>query len=333
MVDTLEYAELLPLTEIGKGGEGRIFASGTKRGVVFKEYMQSSRNPANRSALEELISLRASWSREEHAWLGERTVWPDKVVLNRGAFAGFTMPLISDQYFRRFGIRSSPRRVPCEWNYLSMRSKYRSNPNLVSEVPDVRVDQALQLVLDLAKTMSFLHRHGVVVGDVTGRNLLRTDTPSLRALIIDCDSFRIEGRKGVSPPKQSPDWDDPDLVGTETTQSSDIYKLALAAFRAVWGATTDRPQRGLNPVPDGVPKELCSLIVESTAPASRPSAADWVQRLGTSVAWAARHGNRPAVMVAQEPVTATPPPPRPVRPASPGTTPRPIIPMKGPLSQ
>lgn len=329
MVDTLEYAELLPLTEIGKGGEGRIFASGAKRGVVFKEYMQSSRNPANRSALEELINLRGSWSREELSWLGERTVWPDKVVLNRGAFAGFTMPLISDHYFRRFGIRSSPRRVPCEWNYLSMRKKYQKNPNLVSDVPDMPTDKALHLVLDLAKTMSFLHRHGIVVGDVSGRNLLWTDTPSLRALIIDCDSFRIEGHKGVSPPKQSPDWEDPDLVGAETTQHSDIYKLALAAYRAVWGATTDRPRPGLAPVPDGVPKELCALIEESTASTKRPTAADWVQRLGTSVAWAAQHGNRPVVTVAPNSGSTNPPPTSQVRPVHPNTTTRPIIPMKG----
>jgi hypothetical protein len=83
------------------------------------------------------------------------------------------------------------------------------------------------------------------------------------------------------PPKQTPEWDDPTLTSYETTQASDVYKLALAAYRAVWIASSDRPpaDRGATPLPDGIPPELAQFIGSSVAPAGRPTAHDWMDGL------------------------------------------------------
>ena len=138
--------------------------------------------------------------------------------------------------------------------------------------------------------------------------------PSPRVLLIDCDGIRPVGGGGVVTPKQSPDWDDPTLTHHQTTQASDVYKLALAAYRAVWLASSDRPPAGLatTATPDGVPQELARLIAESAVPSGRPTAQDWADRLTRATLL---HG-RPVVPM--PPVAAprpTPPPsPAPVRP-------------------
>lgn len=282
------------LQELGRGGEGVVYSAATLGDRVYKEFLSAAYTTPDQAALDRLIGLQSQWSPEERVWLTQRTVWPETMVLEQGRLKGFVMPSIEKRYFRRHGIRQNPKTVLCEWNYLSMRTKFQSNPNIVSEVPRVSPVDALALVHDLSKTMKLLHKYGVIVGDISGKNLLWTDSPNLQVMIIDCDSFRIAGSGGVASPKQSPDWDDPYLNGKPTSQESDVYKLALAAYRSVWAVGTDRPQPPnftLAPKPDGVPDELASLITRSLAETGRPSAEEWESVL----AMPARFRGRPAV--------------------------------------
>lgn len=317
------------LDELGRGGEGVVFSVPSLGGRVYKEFLSAAYTTPDHSALDRLIELQSQWTPEERVWLLQRTVWPETMVVEQGRLKGFVMPGIHKRYFRRHGIRQNPRTVLCEWNYLSLRTKFQSNPNIVSEVPRVTPLDALSLVHDLAKTIKLLHKYGVIVGDISGKNLLWTDSPSLQVMIIDCDSFRISGQGGVASPKQSPDWDDPYLNGKPTSQESDIYKLALAAYRSVWGAGTDRPHSpnfDLPPTPNGIPTELCSLIVRSMAENNRPSAEEWEEILAAP----ARFRGRPTVkmgITAPKVVSTT------TSNATPISTPRPIINLHGNVSE
>ncbi len=279
------------LTEIGKGGEGRVYRISSMPGLVYKEFVDFPGHTPSRSALEELMGLLHQMTAAERSWISDRTTWPQTLVLDGNKMKGFLMPIIGQQYFRKYGIRANPKTVACEWNYLSMREKYAQNKNIYSEIPQVTPFGALSAVVDLARTMAILHKYQIVVGDISGRNLLWTDTPSLRVMVIDCDSFHPEGKVGVSPPKQSPDWEDPALTSPLTTMQSDIYKLALAAFRGIWAATTDRPLVGNRPIPsvtDGVPEVVRLLIEKSVANGPRPTAQEWVDNLSQAVAFAGR---------------------------------------------
>lgn len=279
------------LIEIGKGGEGRVFTVRSMPGFVYKEFVEFPGHTPNKSALEELMGSLQQMSPDERSWLSERTTWPQTLVMDGNKMKGFLMPLIGQQYFKKYGIRANPKNVACEWNYLSMRSKYEGNKNIYSEVPRVTHFGAFSAVVDLCKTTEILHRYNIVIGDMSGRNLLWTDVPTLRVMVIDCDSFHLEGKVGVSPPKQSPDWEDPALATPLTTKESDLYKLALAAYRGVWAATTDRPLAGNKPiphVPDGVPEILRSLIERSIGASPRPSAKEWVDSLKQAVAFNGR---------------------------------------------
>lgn len=285
------------LQELGRGGEGVVYSAPQLGNRVYKEFLASAYTTPDQSALERLIGLQARWTPDERMWLNQRTVWPETVVLEHGRLRGFVMPSIEKRFFRRHGIRTNPKTVLCEWNYLSLRTKFQSNPNILSEVPKISPVDALALVYDLSKTMSILHKYDVIIGDISGKNLLWTDLPNLQVMIIDCDSFRIAGSGGVASPKQSPDWDDPFLNGKPTSQESDIYKLALAAYRSIWAAGTDRPQPSnftRVPKPDGVPNELFNLITRSLAEDGRPTAEEWESVL----AMPARLRGRPEVKMA-----------------------------------
>jgi DNA-binding helix-hairpin-helix protein with protein kinase domain len=173
--------------------------------------------------------------------------------------------------------------------------------------------------------MKILHKHGVIIGDISGKNLLWTDTPSFQVMVIDCDSFRILGEGGVASPKQSPDWDDPHLNGKATSQESDVYKLAVAAFRAIWASGTDRPLAPnyvVPAAPPGIPNEIRELITSSLQPNDRPTADEWEKAL----AMPAMFRGRPAVKMG----TSTG-----LRPSTPNSsagtpmgTPRPTLIMK-----
>lgn len=293
-MNTVSYGQLVnsgQLEEIGRGGEGRVMTVGAMSGTVYKEYLEFQGHLPNRTALEELINLPQRMSASDRQWIAERTTWPHTVVEDGGRLKGFLMPVIGPQFFRVHGARAAPKRVACEWNYLSLRHRFRNQPNIVTEVPDVTPMDALGVVLDLARTMKVFHEHDVVLGDLSGRNLLWTDTPRLAVMVIDCDSFRYEDRPGVAPSKQSPDWEDPALTSPLTTRESDKYKLALAAYRAVWSAGTERPDPSIAripPPPDGVPAVLGDLVERGLRASNRPEPGEWVKALENAVRFAGR---------------------------------------------
>lgn len=314
--------------ELGKGGEGQVFAIPHRPNLVYKQYLQAAATAPGQSALQSLIDLKSTMSPSEQTWLSERTIWPETIVVDQGRMCGFLMRKITPEYFRKQGIRSNPRNVLCEWNLLAMRDRYLRNPNIVSTVPHIEPFDALRLIVDLTKTVALLHKYRVIVGDMSGRNLLWTDTPAWRVLIIDCDSLRVDGSSGVASPKQSPDWDDPHLNGGATTQSSDIYKLGLAAFRGVWAATTDRPDHSVPlRVPDGVPEDLSNLVLASTGMSDRPTADEWLRRLEPSI----KFGGRPVLDLNKQTPTKQPlSPTAAVPPTSLPQKQRPIIKMNEP---
>jgi len=266
------------LQVIGRGGEGAVYSVANLENRVYKEFFATSRSMSDLIALEGLIELPNQWTEQERVWLTQRTVWPETMVLDQSRLKGFIMPRIEKSYFRKHGVEQNSKSIFYEWNYLTFRNKFLSNPKIVSEMPRVSTIDAISLVHDLSKTIKLLHKYGVIIGDISGKNLLWTDTPNLQVMIIDCDSFKIADPGDVAWPKQSPNWEDPFLNGNPTSQESDIYKLALAAYRAIWAVGTDCPQPpifSLAPKPSGVPDVLASLITRSLAKASRPTAEEW----------------------------------------------------------
>jgi DNA-binding helix-hairpin-helix protein with protein kinase domain len=294
-----------PLEVLADGGEAQVLSVARRPGVLFKRYTTRAVDPVEQRALENLIGLPRAMADQDRATVLARTAWPTALVVDQGRVVGLLLPRAGTEYYRRHGIASAPKRVVCDWTYLAYRQSYQTNKNLVSDVPRLTTLEVARLVLDLATTMAALHRNGLVLGDVSSRNVLWTNNPELRAYVIDCDSFHPVGDTSPAATKQTPDWDDPSLSVGATTEQSDVYKLGLAAYRAVWASGSGRPP----PVPpnnsvDGVPDGLVSLISRSTQTTGRPTAQQWVDELGATL----RFGGRPVIAVAPRPAAPTPPP-------------------------
>ena len=286
------------LTELASGGEGIVHEIAGQPQLVFKEYKRIVLPKLNTVALEGLADLESQIPHSDWARIADRTTWPHTLVYDGGQVVGFLMDRIPATYYKKYGLRQSPRTVPCEWNYIIHRGS-TSAASMVSEIPTVDVKAILSLIKDLAVTVQVLHRSGVVVGDMSGKNLIWDIAPSPRVLLIDCDSFRLDGRPSTTDAKQSPEWVDPTVGAGQTTMQSDIYKLGLAAFRSLWQATAGDPSptRLNRDIPDGVSRDLVQLIESSTARSGRPTADDWVQLLDRID----RFGGRPVLGARQVP--------------------------------
>lgn len=274
------------LIELGRGNEGIVYRIAGDTSRVYKEYTSDCSTGPSRQALDALIHLRAGMSDADRSWLDLRAAWPQAVVDDGPRMAGFTMDPLPAGLYRRYGMRNAPKQVVCSWMYLAMQDPSRSNPLLLDEIPILTSRQLWALILDLSRLIELLHRHDIVLGDMSGGNLLWTDSPEPQAFLIDCDSFRLAGSGGVGTPKQTPDWDDPTLNGAPTNKESDIYKLGLAAFRAIAHAKTDRPTPAitssyLEPYCHSATAAvvLAGLIGASVASSNRPTASDWVNQM------------------------------------------------------
>ena len=97
---------------------------------------------------------------------------------------------------------------------------------------------------DFAAVLHFVHKNGLVVGDLSARNgLYRLDErPSV--MLVDCDAIRVRGTMAAMAQLNSPDWDPPEKM---LTQSSDRYKFGLFVLRCLSSgeqiSTTRDPSR------------------------------------------------------------------------------------------
>ena len=237
------------LSELGQGAEGKVFEISNSQDLVYKEFFVVSSSPPNLVALERLVEVSMSMKSDEKKWLDERALTPKKAIVENRKLRGYLMKKIPKEFYCLHGVKARPRNTPCDWNFLSMRHTFSSNNNLVSDVPVLSTKNTLELLLDLSKTIEIFHRYDIILGDISGRNLLWSSVPKLKVLLIDCDGFRVRGSGSVNHPKQTPDWMDPTISNNMTNQSSDIYKLGLAAYRAIWCHPTNMPQKDIAPPP------------------------------------------------------------------------------------
>jgi DNA-binding helix-hairpin-helix protein with protein kinase domain len=284
------------LEQLGAGGEGTVYRVATQSGLAYKEYKSATLAHIDLPTFTRRVAFPSQLQGDDQSLIAAHTVWPQRLVNENGQLRGFTMQLIPDRFFRRYGLAANPKRVPCEWNYLAYRSEPRP-PHFLSEIPDPSTTEVIRLLQQLARLVELFHRHGFIVGDISGKNLLWSVNP-VEVLIIDCDSIRLQAETGTGGQKESPGWADPALAGRPTSHDSDVFKLGVAAYRALWrdpiGAVQPSAIRSAR-TPD-IPPGLIDLVERSVRPTGRPSAAQWVQTLDNLN----RFGGRPVIAV--EPV-------------------------------
>jgi len=246
--------------------------------VVYKEYNQSVLPGLDAMALAAMVGLLTELGAAESRWLCERIAWPAALVEEHGRTAGFLMRAIPDRFLfemRSLGATATGSRRPENFEYLLNDDVYVAGIGLSISERD-----RLLLLTDLASVLYRLHRVGIVVGDLSPKNLLFTMDPRPECFLVDCDAMRLRGAS-VLTQAETPDWAVP--AGEEkATRASDVYKFGLLAVRLFARHQTSTDPAALS----AVHPALGALARASLDPdpSRRPTPVLWAAQLGSALA-------------------------------------------------
>jgi DNA-binding helix-hairpin-helix protein with protein kinase domain len=227
----------------------------------------------NTAALAHLIDLPQTLTEAEQKVLHSRTAWPLAQVTDGNTTVGFIM-----------------HRAPsCFWGETAAGTKLRELQYLLYEPRPLWQDIGLldtagrlEFVHQTAELFKLLHRHDLIVGDVSMKNLLWSPPP-VRPLLLDCDGIRPVWLPPVLARAETPDWIDPLAGPTKLSADSDRYKLALLVGRVLTRRSHIVPGEPLRLLPN-IPPEIADRITATFADAAgavgtRPTAAAWLDAL------------------------------------------------------
>lgn len=275
--------------ELGRGGEGAVFALPDRPGTVAKLYHEPPDEPRARK----LVAM-AALSTDA---LSRVAAWPSGYLRRDGAVAGFLMPRVDGH--KNVHLLYGPR----------SRAK---------EFPAASYAFLVRAAANLARAFAVVHEHGHVVGDVNDK--IAMVSPQATVTLVDCDSFQVRHEGALLPCDVGvPTHQPPELQhvtsfrGLERTARHDTFGLAVAVFqllflarhpfsgaflgegemsierairesRFVYGAGAEAAQ--MRPPPFSLPLSAVGLRVTSLferafarPAAERPTASEWVDAL------------------------------------------------------
>jgi hypothetical protein len=338
-VSIVERSTLKMGKKIGDGGEGEVYLVTNKPSDVFKVFKDAVRSELNESGLASTIGLLELMSPADRAFIASRAAWPHTLVKDKGSFGGFLMPLLPSDYFCLHGGKGSPIEGMNDWNKLTFRKAWMNNPNLESNSPALWYPSGrdtdslnasekkkrislLKLLKDLSQVFEILHKHNIVVGDVSGRNILWSRQNGDSVMLIDCDGCRINKTVGVTKAKQSPEWFDPHLNGP-TNIESDLYKLAIAIYRGYFSDSLGKPEHNSVSLVSNADREIQRLSLRGVGQSARPTASEWVNALSNLITESENDG-RPVIVIDKSGPHSSANPSPSGRPQTPTDIPRPL---------
>lgn len=270
--------------EVGRGGEGTVYAVLGRPGAVAKIYAQLP-DAERVDKITTMVGLYAA-----NSALGEWCAWPRSLLRDgAGTCRGFLMARVE--------------------GHTAIHDLY--NPEHRKAIlPEVGWEFLVRTAANCARMFASLHGFGVVVGDVNERNLLVGRDATVH--LVDCDSFQIRTSKrlfttGVGVVDYTP----PELQGVDFrsavhTPNHDRFGLAVLLFKLLFmgrhpfsgGATGDLSTairehdfdyaalsgrlRHLVPL-QAVPQGVAALFARALGPADsgdvRPAPEQWLAQL------------------------------------------------------
>jgi eukaryotic-like serine/threonine-protein kinase len=293
------------LSKLGQGGQGVVYQAPNVKtkfaaSMVYKEYKPQACSDIDFTALAAMPALvEQSLTYTQAERLISIAAWPCAIIEDSGTPTGFVMPAIPDKFFIPLTTAKGVAPSTAEFQHLL-------NHGSVLAARGIEIDDAQRYTLlrETASALTFLHRHGVCVGDISPKNLLFSLTPHEAIYFIDCDAMRINTVSAL-PQVETPGWNAP--AGEElATIYSDTYKLGLLALRLLTG---DHDTTNPAHLPATTPTQLRQIITDTVtnAPAMRPLPEAWTSVLGHAIEHAQQQQKTPTPIS-----TAPAPPPTPV---------------------
>lgn len=201
--------------ELGRGGEGTVYAVEHQADKVAKIYHQNHRTRDKERKLTAMVARPLRDSTATRSPFHTLIAWPSELIYDQGHFAGFLMPRIdqSPSIFEVFNPQHrTAQKILFDWRRLHRAAR------------------------NMAVGLHALHHGGYVVGDINQKNVLVTATALIT--FIDTDSFQVPAGNGqfFRCPVGVPDYTPPELQGMQARQVDrtphhDAFGLAVIIFQ------------------------------------------------------------------------------------------------------
>ncbi|MDO5730483.1 hypothetical protein [Corynebacterium sphenisci] len=275
MIQDVQRASLpQSMPRLGDGGEGVVYALDAAhryegRPCAYKEYKPQA--TIHEAHLRAMVAFLGKLNDRQRDWLLQRTAWPTRIVVDGGRVTGIIMPLIPEAFFGDFSVGQNVRRSQKEVQLLL------NDPAFIAK-RGIALDEGAKyaFLADFADTLRVLHGAGIVIGDLSARNILFNIGGTPASFLIDCDSMHMP--TGDNPALvQTPGWEAPQAEA-KATIATDLYKFGLLATRMLLGEQSTRDATRLT---NAVPIQIRSLARRALnpQPGARPTAAEWRQGL------------------------------------------------------
>ena len=213
---------------LGSGGQGQVVTADNyliddKWPAALKTYNRTV--SINVHALEKITAFPDQLHRNDRDWLMGVSSWPWAIAMDNGITHGFLMRVAPSVY--RFNFMTVTQGSTAKLSTV----EYLLNPDSYVSAAGISISERdrLNLLGTLAETMSRLHALGIVIGDLSPKNLLFNLNSYSSCFIIDCDAISLRGESALEQ-VDTPEWEVP--PGEEKgTEASDSYKFGLLAIR------------------------------------------------------------------------------------------------------
>lgn len=280
----IDEDKLGTLTKIGQGGQGVVYTAPRAHtafapSMVYKKYKPQTLSALDSAALAEMPQLVEKMPPESRTRLISMAAWPVAVVTCDGVTSGFVMPSIPDEFFVSLQTVKGTTAAPAEFQHLLNEQSYLDARGI--QIDDI---EKYCLLRELASHLTFLHEHGICVGDLSPKNVLFALEPQPAVYFVDCDAMRVNGVSALAE-VETTGWEVPagEPAGEGVaTRYSDTYKLGLMALRLLAGDQDEKDPRRL---PEALPNPLRRLIADSisSSPESRPTPVVWTYMLDQEI--------------------------------------------------
>lgn len=216
--------------QLGAGGQGKVFLApgislpDVPGPLVYKEYLPGHLPP---HGLQAVVARRLRMAEATRSRLDRASVWPVRLVEDRGQVSGVLMRLIPDSFFEERTLPSGrPTRSLREVQHLFVDPGRSTRLGM----PAATMAQRVMVCRSFASVLHLVHTHDLVVGDLNGRNAVFALERLPEVMLVDCDAVRIKGSMAVVRQLNAPDWDPPE---SQLSQASDLYKFGLFVLRCL----------------------------------------------------------------------------------------------------
>ncbi|MCK8672236.1 hypothetical protein M1M07_14120 [Rhodococcus sp. HM1] len=237
----IDRARLKIHRELGSGGFGTVYEVDTPNALLseptcaFKEF----KDPGNAEIqnVQVLVAHRASMSNEDREILDKFTTWPLEVVTKGRAVVGFLMRMVPQDFMEKSIAqvnRTTSVLRSIDWLANPVHAR-NSGASLVVEASDIKT--RLRYCAWLSRVFHFLHRNGMVYGDLSLTNVLYSDSRDNPVMVIDTDPVRVEAVSPLLVQATSPGMRPPEARGANATTVQDVktdrFKLAVLLYNVL----------------------------------------------------------------------------------------------------